>query len=431
MESEEQNIELRSEEVQDILSRPPHALVQWGITIFFAIIFLLFAGGCFFNYPDTIKAEITITTENPPAWIIARSTGKLKEIYLADKQQVKTDDLIAVIHNPAHTQEVLQLKEELETFSMDNDYIRQKNFTISLRLGEIQSAYAGFIKALTEYKDFLLLDLYTEKETAARHELKEYHNYIQHLSNEISLNKKELDLSYISYQREETLYKKGLISASDYEKEQQNYLSSKRNAEQIQTSLSSARIQEAKLRQSIVEIQLERNQQISNLQVALQTAYNQLHVSISNWQLAYLLTAPIKGILSYNEVWQKNQNISTGDKVFSVIAEHPGNIIGKVKLPVSNSGKVKTGQRVNIRLTGYPYMEYGFLTGKVSSISLLPNESAYTVNVALPDTLQTSYNHILDFKGELPGSAEIMTDERSFTARLFSPLRYIWEKYIH
>ena len=245
----------------------------------------------------------------------------------------------------------------------------------------------------------------------------------------MNLNKEELKLTLSSYSREEILYKKGLVSASDYEKEQQAYLASKRGTEQMQTTLSSARIQEAKLHQTIVEIQLEQNQKANSLQVALQTVYDQLQVSINNWKLAYLFTAPTDGILSYNEVWQKNQNITAGDKVFSVVAENSGAVIGKAKLPVSNSGKVKSGQRVNIRLTGYPYMEYGFLTGKVSSISLLSNEDSYTVTVELPDTLQTSYNHILEFQGELSGSAEVLTDERSFTARLLSPLRYLWEKY--
>lgn len=138
---------------------------------------------------------------------------------------------------------------------------------------------------------------------------------------------------------------------------------------------------------------------------------------------------PSDGKLSYNEIWKENQNINAGDKVFSVVAEKAGGTIGKVKLPVTSSGKVHIGQRVNIRLTGYPYMEFGFLTGEVASISLLSYEDNYTATVNLPSTLQTSYNHRLEFQGELPGTAEIMTDERSFTARLLSLLRYLWEKY--
>ena len=65
---EEKDIELRCEEVQEILTRPPHALIRWGITAFFGVLALLFIGGCFFKYPDIVSAEITITTEHPPVW---------------------------------------------------------------------------------------------------------------------------------------------------------------------------------------------------------------------------------------------------------------------------------------------------------------------------------------------------------------------------
>ena len=76
-------------------------------------------------------------------------------------------------------------------------------------------------------------------------------------------------------------------------------------------------------------------------------------------------------------------------------------------------------------------MECGFLTGEVQSVSLLASEdNMYTVTVGLPQNLYTSYGKQLDFKGELSGTAEVMTDERSVTARLLSPLRYLWEKYL-
>lgn len=76
-------------------------------------------------------------------------------------------------------------------------------------------------------------------------------------------------------------------------------------------------------------------------------------------------------------------------------------------------------------------MEFGFLTGRVVSVSLLADEeSTYTVTVSLPQDLCTSYNKTLEFKGELLGTAEVITDERSITERLFSPLRYLWKKYL-
>ena len=49
-----EDIELKSEEIQEILSRPPHALKRWGITVYFMVISILFIVGCIFSYPDTV-----------------------------------------------------------------------------------------------------------------------------------------------------------------------------------------------------------------------------------------------------------------------------------------------------------------------------------------------------------------------------------------
>lgn len=73
------------------------------------------------------------------------------------------------------------------------------------------------------------------------------------------------------------------------------------------TSLSSARIQEAQLQQSIIETQMEQSRESNNLNVALKTAYNELQVSINDWELAYLFVSPANGILSYNHIWQRTR----------------------------------------------------------------------------------------------------------------------------
>ena len=415
MKDEEKDIELRCEEVQEILTRPPHALVRWGITVFFGVLALLFIGGCFFKYPDIVSAEITITTEHPPVWIVARGSGKIQEVYRKDRETVKAGDIIAVLENPTATAHVLELKERITSFILTDSCICQAVFPEKPELGNIQNAYAAFIKCLTDYRNFLSIDLYAQKEQAACKELQEYQKYIRHLNKQAELDEEQVQIASATHSREKKLFDKGLISKADYEEAQQTYLNRRQGREQLMTSLSSARIQEAQLQQNIVEIRMERN----------------LQVSISDWELGYLFISPSGGILSYNNIWQKNQNVNAGDKVFSIVASSPGDIIGKIKLPVSGSGKVSPGQRVNISVTGYPYMEFGFLTGEVLSVSLLASEdNMYTVTVGLPQNLCTSYGKQLDFKGELSGTAEVMTDERSVTARLLSPLRYLWEKYL-
>lgn len=430
MEEQEKDIELRSEEVQEILTRPPHALVRWGITVFFGLLALFFIGGCFFKYPDTVDATVTVTTEHPPVWIVARGSGKLKELYRHDRDSVYAGDIIAVLDNPAVTSDVLALKEELAGFAITDSCVLAMKFTERWALGSIQAAYASFLRNLTDYRNFLTLDLYEQKVEATVRELNEYRNYIGHLQRQAELDKQQSSIAETVHDREKGLYEDGLTAKAEYEKAQQELLSKRQGTEQLMTSLSTARIQEAQLEQSMIETKMEREREKNTQLTALKTALDELKTQMDDWELSFLFVSPANGILSYNDVWQKNQNVNGGDKVFSIVAENTGAIIGKIKLPDSGSGKVKPGQRVNISVTGYPYMEFGFLTGQVQTVSLLADEAGtYTVTVSLPQELKTSYGKTLDFSGELAGTAQILTDERSVTARLLSPLQYLWEKY--
>ena len=428
---EEKDIELRCEEVQEILTRPPHALVRWGITVFFSVLALFFISGCFFKYPDVVSAQITVTTEHPPVWIVARGSGKIKEVYGKDRERIEAGKIIAVLENPAETEDVLLLEEALQDFCLTDSCVHGILFPEHLALGSIQAVYATFTKSLTDYRNFLSLDLYEQKIEATCKELQEYRNYIKHLNRQAELDKEQVRIAETVHSREKKLFGEGLTAQSDYEEAKQVFLNRQQGQEQMMTSLSSAKIQEAQLQQNILETRMEQSREANSLGTALKAAYNELQVSIEDWKMTYLFISPAGGILSYNNVWQKNQNVNSGDKVFSIVASQTGDSIGKIKLPVNGAGKVKPGQRVNISVTGYPYMEFGFLTGTVVSVSLLTDsDSMYTVTVSLPQDLCTSYGKVLNFNGELTGIAEVMTDERSVTGRLLEPLRYLWEKYL-
>jgi hypothetical protein len=52
-------IELRSEGVQDILTRPPHWMIRWGNTIIFIILLLILLMSYIIKYPESTR-EIRI-----------------------------------------------------------------------------------------------------------------------------------------------------------------------------------------------------------------------------------------------------------------------------------------------------------------------------------------------------------------------------------
>ena len=73
-----ENLNLRSEEVQEILTNPPVWIVRWGITLIFVFTFILLSLSFIIKYPDFVSAKVLITTEQPTEKIIARNSGPIR-----------------------------------------------------------------------------------------------------------------------------------------------------------------------------------------------------------------------------------------------------------------------------------------------------------------------------------------------------------------
>ena len=155
------------------------------------------------------------------------------------------------------------------------------------------------------------------------------------------------------------------------------------------------------------------------------SASEQLLNAIEGWKLTYCLTAPINGTVTFTNYWSVNQSVASGDNVFTVVPVEEEKLVGKAQLPIVRSGKVKAGQRVIVRFSNFPDQEFGVVNGKVSTISLVPSENNYMVEIDFPDGLVTNYKRTLPFYPEMKASAEIVTADRSLLERSLMPVRRI------
>ncbi len=118
-----------------------------------------------------------------------------------------------------------------------------------------------------------------------------------------------------------------------------------------------------------------------------------------------------------------------GDNVFSIIPDAKNIFIGKVKAPALNSGKLKVGQRVNIRLANFPDREFGVLKGEIKNISLVPDkEGNLLLDASLPNGLKTSYDKQIVFQQEMKGDAEIITEDLRLLERVLYQFKSIFEQ---
>ena len=112
-------LEIRSDEVQEILSHIPNGLIRWGITMIFLAIILILVVSWLIKYPDIISSRISITTEHPPIPMIARSTGKLI-LLVAKEAYVEAGQDLAVIENPADVEAVIALRTKMGAVGSGN-----------------------------------------------------------------------------------------------------------------------------------------------------------------------------------------------------------------------------------------------------------------------------------------------------------------------
>ena len=427
------NIELRSESVQEILGKMPSWIVRVGSGLVFLVVLVLVIGSWFFSYPEIIESKLVLTTENPPAELIARANGKIVELKVGDKQKIKAGELLAIIENSADFEDMFLLRDELKkakSFLTDEKKINIVSSNKSYRLGEVQARFNIYLKACADYNRFVELKYHEKKKVSLIQKRSNYRMYFNRQYKQQTILKKELVIVSKEFNRDSLLYTRGVISNSEYQKSEKIYLQQSYAFHGSRTTLSSTQIQINELDQEMIDLDLDKEKQRQELQDIITQANDNLLAQMDIWEQNYLLKSPIDGTVSFNSFWSANQNVKQGDRVFTVLPSNSTRIIARVELGMTRSGKVKLGQRVNIKLNNYPYMEFGMLEGRIRSISQVPEGDNYSLDVELSNGLITNYGIKLNFAQEIEGVAEIITEDQRLFQRIFNPLKALLKEHV-
>lgn len=427
---EEKEIEIRSEEFQEVLGDVPIWILRRGITVIAIIVLIIVIGSALFKYPDTITTSMTLTGTNPATSVVAHTSGKIKELNIIDKQNVKVGMYLAVIENPAVTEDISKLKEYLIVLNSDIDTLRDL-LPKNLELGNIQTLYSSFYITLFDYYQFQRFEYYTKKIEFMRKRITQYEISQQNVRQQQDIVRDQLKLNKSQYMRDSLLNKKGVISQQDLEVTRNQYLQGYLSYENMNGSMQNTQIQITQMQENLLDMEYQYIDKKNTLTSQLKTYISQLLTQIQTWEQTYVLIAPIDGKVTFTNYWTQNQNLTTGDNIFNIIPDHAGQLIGKATMPIARSGKVKTGQRVNIRFTNFPDNEYGIVRGFVRNISTVPSKNKegidnYIVEIELPEGLKTTYKKELPYQPDMQAKADIITEDISLLGRFFMPLRKIW-----
>ena len=435
---ENPEIQVRSDEVQEILSTVPNWMIRWGITLIFGLIVMLVFISWFIKYPDVIEGQAVITTTEPPAKLVSKTSGYLEALYFKDNSTIKKGDIIAEITNPTNKTSILFLDSLISNFpinQIESNFISiilaqlsGKNMTLGNGLSEFNS----FIQNLTEI-NFLLTDKHYQNTINNFNRQIEYNDRLAFITKgQLELLNQEISNAKEKYKADSTLYKKRVIAKHTFFKNQSELIAKKQTLANLKKTYVNYKITVTNYLKQKDEAIQQFEQQKRTLNTNIMANIKSIKNYINNWQQNYTFTSPINGELTYLSNLSKNQFTNTQTPLFAIIPNNQ-NYVGHITIPTQGFGKVVKGQKVRIKLNNYPHQEFGQLIGKITDISLIPttnleNESTYFITISLPQKLTTTYKKNIDFTPEMTGTAEIITEDLRLLERIFNKFRKVLDK---
>lgn len=421
---ENNDLNLRSDEIQDIMQRTPSWIVRWGISTIFVIILVGLFLCWLIKYPEIITGTAKLTTSIPPVKIITQTSGKITHLYVKDGEEVKTGEVLAEIENPLSVSGIKYIENYLK--QLDNAIVTNQSqlplpVASSIVLGDLQSVFNDLQKDLTSFN---LNKLYKMDDVQLA-ELKQHITHQQELlsinNRMIAITKKDLENATLKYESDQNLYKNNVISKQEFFQKQTEFNTKQLQLEQFEQSKVQNEV-------AINSLQLQLSQGVYNKDsknIVLLDAIKSYQKSILNyiygWQQKYRLVAVSDGKISYLNNLQTNQFLKLGEEVFALF--QPGeSIVALAEVPVAGFGKVKVGQEVHLLIDNFPHYDYGILQGKVTKIALLPNTNYYRVEISLPNGMNSSQGKIMKFSPDMLGMAEIITDDKTVMQRIFKSI---------
>jgi multidrug resistance efflux pump len=415
---------LYSDPVKEIMGNPPAKIVRWGTLVMFSVFVLFILFAWLIRYPDTIPAPVEITTSNPPVTLVTKITGNIKYLYVKEKERVTAGQLLAVMETTASMDQIEMLKHTVDSVRRP-ELLEPKNLPGFSSLGELQEVYGSFLKNLSELKNYEENDFYGNKIKSLSDEIRGIQEYIISLTVKEKLYAENQKLEARKFKRDSLLFVDKVIPESELERSHQSLIRLNIELQQVRLDHSEKSIEMAEKRQLLQDYNITRVGEQQKLASVLNQSFMNLNAQIKIWENTYLLISPVEGIVSFTQFWNANQSVVKDEPVITVVPLETGSFLGRINLKMLRSGKVKPGQKVNIKLSGYPYLEYGMVRGVIKSKSLVPSKDAYIIEIDLPEGLTTLYGMKLDFTQNMQGTAEIITEDVRLLQKIINPFRYM------
>lgn len=407
--------DIHSEDLQEIISKPPSWLLKRGITFIVLTIFMLFGLTFFIRYPEVVPVSMKFNTSSAPKVLTSKVTGNLVKILVKDGTSVDKNTDIAYLESVADHHQVLHLLDKMKQVRSSTIELADLTDIVTpteLELGEVQNSYQNFYLAYLNYVAINKEGIYQKRKNFIQSEVRYINEQNQRIQQSFDLQKRELALAEEEYAKYQILAEKKVISQLELQQKEALLLAKRQSIPQTENTIIGNQSSRLSKDKEISEI----NNQMFEEEKKFYQSLNTFISDAENWKKQYVISSPAKGTLIYGDFLQENQLIKMGEELFYVNANKE-DYYGEILIPQSKSSKVKVGQEVLIKVQSYPYQEYGYLRGRIDYISDIPiRDSVFFSKVILNRNEKDS---VIKLKPGILADADIITENQSIIKRIW------------
>lgn len=416
-------IQLLSSEVQDILTYKPHWFVRKGNYVFLGVILAMVLLACIISYPDTINASVRLQATNGPLLVSVKAEGKLERLMVKNGEWVVKGQPLAYIQNAADHEQVDQLRHWMEMVNADIDKpdlktIAAKPFPALTQLGDLQAAFQDFQNEFVQVKEVYLNGYFSKKKASLEKDLSYISKMKDNLIQQQQLIVEDQEMQANELKVYEQLAKDKVIAPMELNQYKSRLLSREQSLKQSRSQITNSEMSSHGKQKELLEL----DKTIADQQQRFRSSFYILKNQLDEWLQQYVVSAPDEGRIEFVSFFQENQLLGRGQPLLHILKNQAG-YYAEMKAGQAGIGKVRSGQKVIIRIAGYPSQEFGHLEGRIAFVSDIPGErDSFLIRVDLPRGLMTNYNKALQFRNNLSATAEVITDDRKLIHRIIGRL---------
>lgn len=413
-----ENESIHSEDLQEIIAKPPSWLLKRGISFVLLIVLLILGLSVFIRYPEIVTTKLKFSTTNAPKVLLSKVNGNLVKLLVKDGVWVDKSTDIAYLESVADHQQVIHILNQLKLIRNGDSAaisLEQLVEPKELELGELQNSYQSFYLAYLNYKAIDKEGIFKRRKGYVQREISNVNAQNKQLKESYELQKQGLALAEQEYAKYKQLADKKIISPLELQQKESALLAKRQVIPQMENTLINNRGSLLSKDKELIELD---NQMFEEEKKFVQ-ALNSFISEAENWKKQYVITSLTSGKLIYTSSFQENQMIKIGEELFYVYSSQE-DFYGEVYIPQVMSSRVKEKQKVLLRVNGYSHQEYGYLHGKLDYLSDIPvRDSVFFGKVILNRTAQDS---LIRLKPGMMAEADIITEDQSIFRRIWNNL---------